>query len=400
MCNRSLNRSYLMRLLSKTIPALLFALTLSSGALAQDTDDYNDVFAGDRYAAGEDVTVSEATDGDLFAAGEEVTVAAATGQSAHLFARRVAVTAPVDGSLYAAGYSIDIAAEIGGGASLFASEITIDAAIAGNLRAFARDLEINAPVAGGAVIGAAEVEINSPIEGDLLINSEEIDWGDAAEVSGALVVYTKNGEAIDIPSRVAARDQVSFRDANAFEDDMGVMQEWQQGALRRAILGFLMSVLTVAVLATITIALAEPQVARWRARALSHPLGSLGAGFVAISTVIGAGVVFAFTLIGFPLTLAALLIAAIAAYAGYVMGSYILGVGVWRAVGRPLPNGVVQKAGLAVLGALVAALIGLIPFAGWLFNMALAFGGLGTIVMVWRESRALAAAAQTAPPPV
>jgi len=379
-----------MHRLIQTATSALFTLTLALSAHAQETDQYNDLFANDRYAAGEDITLAEDTAGDLFAAGEEVTLRAPVGGTSHMAGRRVTVAAPIDGNLYAAGYSIDIAADIAGAATLFASEIEVTAPVAGNMRAFARDVSLTAPLAGGLIVAAADVTLDAPIAGDLLIAAEDIVWGAAAEVAGEVIIYTEHAVAIDVPASVAPPERITFRDATAFDDDTGVMQEFQQGAIRGAIMGFVFSVLVVALLATATIALAEPQVAGWRARALSHPLGSLWAGFLAVSTVVGGGVVLALTVIGIPLTLAAILLAGLAAYAGYVMGSYILGVGLWRAIGRPVPEGVLHKAGLAVLGALIAGLIALIPFAGWLFVLALSLGGLGTIVLVWRESRALA----------
>ena len=66
-------------------------------------------------------------------------------------------------------------------------------------------------------------------------------------------------------------------------------------------------------------------------------------------------------------------------FAGYVAGSYVLGVGLWQAAGRPLPDDIGHKAGLAMLGALVAGLVALVPMLGWLAWFALVFLGLGAL---------------------
>ena len=65
--------------------------------------------------------------------------------------------------------------------------------------------------------------------------------------------------------------------------------------------------------------------------------------------------------------------------AGYVAGSYILGVGIWTALGKAIPTHVPQKAALAMLGTAVAGVVFLIPFIGWLAWFALVFLGLGAI---------------------
>jgi hypothetical protein len=69
----------------------------------------------------------------------------------------------------------------------------------------------------------------------------------------------------------------------------------------------------------------------------------------------------------------------LAIFAGYALGSYVLGVGLWLAGGRPMPEGLPGKFGLACLGAFVAGLAWLIPVAGWLFVLGLTMLGIGTL---------------------
>jgi hypothetical protein len=138
-------------------------------------------------------------------------------------------------------------------------------------------------------------------------------------------------------------------------------------------------VATVAALAALTVAVAPEAVQRARERTLAHPLRSIGLGFVVLSALIGSGLVLAMTVVGLLLLPAAILFAVLGFVAGYVMGSYILGVGLWRSIGKPLPDTWQRKAGLAVLGAGVAGLIVLIPLVGWLIWLLLVFAGLGGI---------------------
>jgi hypothetical protein len=52
-----------------------------------------------------------------------------------------------------------------------------------------------------------------------------------------------------------------------------------------------------------------------------------------------------------------------------------------------MPENVLPKAGLALLGAFLAAIVALIPFLGWLVVLALALTGAGAIATVVREAR-------------
>ena len=370
----------------RAVAALALA-TLALAALpaaAQDTGDAPSRLdlGGDRYASGDDLRLDAPTEGDLFAAGEEVGLAAPVGGAAHLAGRIVEVEASPAGALYAAGYEVTVGAELPGAATLFGAEVSVERAVGGNLRLFARDAEVTGALGGAALIAARELTLDAAVAGDLMVSADEIDWGDAARVAGQLIVYVEAGERLDVPARVAPADRVEQRNRGDFRGDVGPsVADMQRGAVRTAIFGFVTSVLLVAALATAAVALAPERVAHWRETALARPARSVAAGFVLLSTLVGAGFVLALTVIGIPLLPALLLCAGLAGYAGYVLGSYILGVGLWLRLGNAMPEGVLPKAGRAALGAGVAGLIGLIPFLGWLVVLALAFAGLGAIAL-------------------
>lgn len=376
--------------------ATLTALALATSpvpATAQENEPDSAAlsFGGDRYAAGGDLRLDTETAGDLFAAGEALDLIAPVAGAAHLAGRTIEIDAAPGGPLYAAGYAITVGADLPGPATLFGAEVEIDGALAGNLRLFAREARIAGPLDGAALIAAQEVRFEAPIAGDLMLRAETVEWGEAARVEGQVIVYVAEGESLDVPARVAPPERVTERDLEAFEADVGpAMAEVRRTALRAAFLGFLTSVVVVAALATAAVAVVPERVAQWRQTALDRPGGALVSGFLFLSTLIGAGVVLALTVIGIPFLPALWLAAGLAGYAGYVLGSYILGVGLWLRLGKSAPEGILHKAGLAALGAVVAGLIGLIPFLGWLFVLALALGGLGAIALHSRQSRALA----------
>jgi hypothetical protein len=374
------------------LAGFLAAMTLAAmSAKAQTTDDDTSVlnFGGDRYAAGEDLRLDDVTAGDLFAAGEELELTAAIGGAVHMIGRTVEIEAAPGGAVYAAGYEVTVSADLPGPATLFGAEVRVEGGVGGNLRLFAQDAEITGALSGSALVVARELTLDAPVAGDLMLAADEIDWGEGASVAGQVILYVEEGERVEVPARVAPAERVEQREMEEFRGDVGPsVADLRRGAVRTALFGFVMSVLFVAALATAAVAIAPERVAHWRETALDRPGRSVVAGFLLLSTIVGAGFVIALTVIGIPLLPALLFGAGLAGYAGYVLGSYILGVGLWQRLGNDLPEGVLQKAGLAALGAVVAGLIGLIPFLGWLVVLALAFAGLGAIVLHTREGQA------------
>ncbi|MGP1357401.1 hypothetical protein [Roseicyclus sp.] len=374
--------------MNRLLPVLAAALLAVAAppAAAQDDDTARLGFGGDIFAAGDDLRLDGA-EGDLFAASEDLALDGAVGGAAHLAARRLSIDAPAD-RLYGFAYRIDLSADVAGPALLAAAEVEIDAAIGGNLRLFAREAEVSGSLGASAMIAAEELGLDAPVAGDLMLAVGRAEFGPDATVGGRVIVYTEEGETpLAIPERVAPADRVEVRDIEEWDRTPGGFGDMRRAAGRAALTGFLVSVLAVAALAAAAVAVAPAQVATWRERALSRPGQSLLAGFLLVSVVSGAGFVLALTIIGIPLFFAALFLAGLVGYAGYVMGSYILGVAIWLRLGNAMPEEVLPKAGLALLGAFVAGIVALIPFLGWLAVLALALTGAGAVATVVREGR-------------
>lgn len=349
-------------------------------ALAQDAEEFT--LGGDVYAAGSAVAVTTQTAGDAFLAGETVDVAAPVGGSAHLAGRYVDVAAPVAGNLYAAGQTVRVGAEVSGAASLAGAEVTVAQPVAGNLRAAAAQLRVNAEIGGSALLMAEELSLSAPILGDAWIAGDDIRFGPEATVAGRLVVYVDDPEEFAVPERVAAADRVSVREVEEAARDLpDPLREAGRQSVRAAVLGFLWAVLVVAAVSAFVVAVAPGWVASVRMAALDRPGRAVLAGFAGLSFLVGSGFVLALTVIGLLLLPATLLLSGLAGVAGYIAGSYVLGVGLWQRTGHAVPQDWPGKAGLAVLGALVAAVLSLIPVIGWIAVLGLVFLGLGGMVL-------------------
>ena len=353
---------------------ILICCLLSAPAVAEDATL---TIAQDRYVAGGSVRFDGPAVTDLFIAGNRVVVAAPVAGSAHLAGRRVAVESAVAGDLFAAGYGVVVSAPIGGDASVSGYDVTIGP-VSGNLRAAGAEVVV-ASVGGYALISGADVTLNGAIAGDVVLVLDQVTFGPGASIAGALTIYAKDPTIVKVPASVAPAARVKIEalqnyDAGNWTDRMPVRVPFW-----RIVQGFLTGVLISGLIAALVIAVAPKAVQSWRELALAHPGRAIWSGFLVTSALAGSGFVLMLTIVGVFLLPVMLMITVMAIFAGYALGSYVLGVGLWLALGRPVPDGLPAKFGLACLGAFVAGLAWLVPVAGWFFVLALTLLGIGTL---------------------
>ncbi len=354
----------------------LIACLLAAPALAQNAVL---TIANDRYEAGASVRFDGPRVSDVFLAGNRITVAAPVAGSAHLAARRVAVDAPVTGDVFAAGFGVTIAGSVGGDASVTGYEVTVGP-VTGNLRVAAAEVTTGS-VGGYAVITGAEVALTGAIAGDAVLVADTVSFGPEARVAGALTIYAADPALIVVPETVAPADRVRIEQRAQY---YGMEQSEQKPRPQtfpvwQMVIGFLFSVLMTGVLASVVIAVAPVAVQSWRQLALAQPGRATWSGFLVLSALAGSGFVLTMTLVGVILLPVMLTVTWLAALAGYVLGSYLLGVGIWLAVGRPMPDVLWGKFLLACLGALLTGLAWLVPVVGWIFVLGLILLGVGTL---------------------
>lgn len=359
--------------------SVFLSVLLTSAALAEE-DGGSLAIGGDAFRAGRSVSVSQEGRTDLFLAGEKVTAAADIAGTAHMAGRWVTLSGAAGGNAYMLGQDVTLGGAVAGNATLFGQEVTVQGPVAGNLRASGSELRIDGEIGGYALLAGERVSLNSAIAGDLSLTAREVDFGSGARVGGTLTLYETTPGQLTIPASVAPEDRVERRKIK----DRGRM-EWGGGpemvSWRGALGGFLFGVLLVAGVAALIAALAPEALAAMRRRILDRPGRSFGAGFLALSTLSGAGIVVALTGIGLLLTPAFVLLALLAGFFGYVVGAYAFGVALLTAAGRALPDSTGDQALAAGVGALAAGVIGLVPLLGWLFVLLVLLTGLGALAI-------------------
>lgn len=353
-------------------------MALAAPALAQDDADWR--FGGDAFLAGRSVTLSGAPVGDLFAAGDKVTANTEVEGSAHMAGRYVTLMSRVGENFYGAGMEVDIEAPVAGNVTIMGQRLTVSEPVSGNLRATGSRIRLDAPVAGNALVAGETVSVSAAIMGDLALATPDVTWGEAASVAGEVHIYTDDPDAIEVPERVASADQITFHPARAFDAVEGEEGQARPGFFMR-LRGWLGGILAVGLLGTLFGAIAPNHLAALREHALDRPFRTGLLGFAGLSALVGSVVFLAMTGIGIVVIPFALIAAVLLGIGGYVIGTYSLGVWVTAVAGRPLPKSTGDRALAAFSGALIGALIGLIPWLGWLAVMAIFLVGAGAVVV-------------------
>ena len=355
----------------------LIACLVAMPAWAEDDSAQFD-FGGDAFRAGMSVTHDAAGADDLFMAGDRVTGRADITGSAFFAGRKVTMAGAIGGDVYAAGEEVAIQGDVSGDASLLGRTVSVER-VGRDLRVAASELQVGGNIGGNAIITGGDVAFDAAVGGDVTLAARSVDWGERASIAGRLIVHEEILGDLEIPERVASIDRIERRET----EGRGV--ERQDGARRphwRSSIGdFLFEVIMVAVLAVLIAALLPTRLAEMQRRVLARPIHTLWLGFLSLSAVIGASILLTITIIGLPLVAVLVLLAFLCTIAGYAIAVYVLGVRLLLAMGRPEPDSIGSQGIAAGTGAAAAAVIGLIPFLGWLFAIVLALAGIGAITV-------------------
>lgn len=358
---------------------LLAVLLIALAAPATAQDEANWRFGGDAYLAGRNVALSGDAVQDLFMAGDKVTARADVDGTAHMAGRYVTLDARVGQNFYGAGMRVDIDGTVAGNVTAFGESISVTEPVSGNLRATGQNIEISAPVAGSVALAGQNVTLDATIVGDLALAAENVTWGDDATVQGEVHIYSDEPDQVDVPARVAAGDRVVLHEIDEWAGVDGVPGAERPGFFTR-LRGWIGGVFFVGVLGTIFAAVAPGYLAGLRERALARPFRAGVTGFVGLSALVGSVVLLIMTGIGIVLVPVSIIAAIVLAIVGYVIGAYALGVWAMGIAGRGMPDSTGDRAIAAFAGAIIGALVGLIPWIGWLAVMAIFLVGAGAFV--------------------
>lgn len=360
------------------LPWISLGLTLAF-AVPSSAADAQYGFAGDIYLAGQNPTISEPVSRDAFIAGNTVLLKADVAGDAHMAGYNVTSDAAVAGSLYAAGYSVLATAPIGGDFTAAGNVIGLSSAssVAGNARMAGGTVTVAAPMAGSVLITAQTLNVSSVITGDLSFFGEAITFGPGAKVLGSVTI--KAPKPIDVPITVASVDRVTFElsDAPNYVTEAGKTANGALSGLWPALWAMAVWLLLLLAAGVAAITLSPVAVATAQTHSAERPFRIFGRGILVFSATLGLAVVAALTVVGL-LALPAILVAIVLACSfAYVVGCYLVAIRVFApflAIDTQL-----KRIGVLVFALVLATLIGLIPFLGWLITLILVCFGFGAM---------------------
>ncbi|HHL22141.1 MAG TPA: hypothetical protein ENJ52_11530 [Aliiroseovarius sp.] len=349
-------------------------------ALAQEPGGFR--FSDDAYMAGRSVVYAGTDVDDLFASGDRVTLSGDLTGSAYVMARNVAVTGRIGNTLYAGGNNVDLRGSVADDAILMGTGVDVGGPVGGDLRVGGTRVEITANIGDSALVGAESVYLNATISGDAGFAANEVEFGPDARVGGILHLYGDTLEALDVPESVAPASRVQRHP----DTEWGGFMSGAEGSRKsfgRALSDFIRSIAVIGVLASVLAAIAPDFLTAIRERALESPIRSAWLGFLTLSAAIGSAVVLGLTGIGIILIPVSVLVTLAIGLLGFLVATYVLGVGMARFAGRGWPESLGDRVIAAFIGAGSMALLGLLPFLGWVLTLVLALWGAGGLIVRW-----------------
>ena len=353
-------------------------LAMPSASMAQDAQL---TFNGDRYVAGQQNTLTSATDGDAFVAGYDVDLAAPVTGDAHAAGFNVAVDDAIGGNLYAAGFNVDVSAPVAGDVTAFGNGVAIRSSgvVSGNARLAGATVTLAGEIKGSALVSTRSLSLAAPVGGDLSFYGEAIAFGPEAGVAGTLTIHAPS--PIEVPASVASADRVKF-EALAVPDYVAEAGKTTQNVVQGlwpAFIAFWVWYLVLFALGALLIAMALKRTQRLEGISSSRPWRVLLAGLGTAAALLGSIPLAAFTLIGLFLVPFLFIGVLVMGCLGYLVGIYLLGFRVGSAI-TPVDSSAKRIAVLAA-GLVMALLVGLIPVLGWLVSLVIALFGLGAMTL-------------------
>ena len=247
-------------------------------------------------------------------------------------------------------------------------DVLVEGEVEGDVSSGFGDIEIDGPVRGDVDAGFGNVTINGPVGGDVKAGFGDLNLERNAQIDGQISVG--HGTIKEHPEA-----QLNGSQAIGMASGLGGKEPRFRGFLSD-MMGWIVSTLAL-VAAAVLLAVAAPRPLRAATRSLEVAPGrSLVLGLGSVPVVFILAVLLGITVVGIPLLFLlgpaylALLIF------GVLATSYFLGRKVVLAVGR-------YRAGdalAAAVGAVLVAMVFLIPFLGGLVFFALALLGAGAAV--------------------
>ena len=366
---------------------LSLALVLPGPCGADDRPEAS--FGGDRFVAGDDVSLTGPVEGDAFVAGGRSEISGRVAGDAIVTGGTVEIRGEVDEDVYAAGGDLRIDAIIRGDLHAAGGTISVEreAQVQGDATVAGGNIDVEGSVLGELQAFGGRVELNAAVGGDVDIAAEDIRIGPDARIGGRVLYRSPNRPAVAEGAVIVGGLEKRERVWKSLSPESGVGRV-VTGIVRT--LWFTGALLLGAVLVVILPGFTREAAATVR----SETLASIGLGVGLLLAVPVLAVLLFITIIGIPLGFAVLLGYGLLLMLGYLTAA--LSLGDW-ALSRARPGDAVAT-GWRILFLLVAlvgiSLVRLVPWVGDLAVFVLFLAGLGAFAL-----RSMRGYRQQPPPP-
>ena len=329
---------------------------------------------GDLFVAGTEIIIEGTVNGDVFAAGTTITIRGTVNGSVNAAGTRIEIEGPIERGVRVAGQEIVIAAPVGGDAILLGqtAEVTGAGRVGGDVLFGVSEITLAGNV-GRRVSGGAET---------LRLAAADLVVEPSARINGDLR-YRSNNEA-QVAADTVTGQVLRQAAPTDFSADTGE-------AVRNTFRGSVARIVVLALLGLLLLAAARGWMERATTQMMRRPVASLLMGvLVGIATVPAIIIVGGIVLVIFGVVFGAGGVLAtlplpLAGLGLYALALYISPVFVALLIGRLLMGRFSATGFLAlVVGLIVLAVLGAIPYVGWAITGLATVLGLGGALLAGR----------------
>src|SRR5579863_3725901 len=323
----------------------------------------------DRFAAGQDITVTNAVGGDLLAAGREIIVDEKVGGDAVAAGGTVRLNGNFSDNAYAAGGRVYVSGTIARNARLAGGNVETapSSRIEGGASIAAGQARVNGSIGSYLQAAGGSLYLNGSVGGDVDASARQIELGPDARINGKLR-YRSNAVLKQDPGAqvLGGIEQLPFRVHRA-------------SAVARGLALFIFWFWTFGLMVLVAILFLLPGFTNVIGTLETRPGASALLGFALLVCIPIASLILLITLIGAPLALLS-----IAAYfALLLVGSIAAAAAIGDLLLKWLRHKTAETAGwrilAAICGILIIALLGRIPLLGGLIVFVALIMGIGAV---------------------
>jgi len=329
-------------------------------------------------AAGAVVDVRGEVEGQVWAAGADVTVVGQIGDDVRAAGASVVVRGRTAGDVMVAGGLVDIDVAAGGSVRAAGANVRLGplTSVAGTLSAAGASVSFDGRAGGDVKLAGAAVTLNGHVEGNVSVHAERLVVGPQAVVTGNLLVRSLSEPEID-PAAQIAGEIVVEKPGDWFD-------QVPQASAPVVAAVFALSIFVVGLVFLI---FARSTYGEAVDHVRFRPISTVLYGIVALLVLLLLAALLMAMIVGFALGVALLLLLP----AIFVLSQPVAAAGIIGWIfGRTVPRlGVTRLVLFLILGALVIAFAGIIPFTGpWIVAVVFVFG-LGAVfrAVLWRFRR-------------